>query len=273
MQTNIELSEAETVGLQKVLRDLSKREYLHRCAVWGIQHPEIIYDLEKLKELRITALEQPTGKVSQEPELPDPDLIEKYENCAYKVKKHTRWDDDEKGKYIRILRDIRGLWEAGRTPNSRFESAIDKIWNTLIIDEQTAYIDYRLSRIKVSGMLKDYMSLEDQGYFDELANRLKQLQKINAANKRFSEDDIKSVNRVEHLFPFYETDKTVQQLEAKVLVSFTDSYYDNSPFRIHDKLGESRDVVTWIMKKLEKDGKIKLNDPTHPSREWYVKVK
>jgi hypothetical protein len=273
MQTNIELTEPESQGLQKVLGGLSKREYLHRCAVWGIQHPELIHDPERLKELKIAPFEHQTEKLSPEPELPDPDLIEKYENCVYKVKKHERWDDDEQGKYIRTLRDIRSLWEAGKTPNARFESAIDKIWDTLIIDEQAAYTDYRLARIKVSGLLKSYMAPDDQGYFDELANLLKKLQKVSASGKRFSEDDIKSVNRVEHLFPFYETDKTVPQLESEVLASFTDSYYDNSPFRIHDKLGESRDVVTWIMKKLEKDSKIKLNDPTCPSREWYVKVK
>jgi len=272
MQTNIELSEPETKGLQKVLGDLSKREYLHRCAVWGIQHPEIIHDTEKLKELKIAQPEQSAANASTELELPDPDLIEGFENCLYLIKKNDSRDSDKKDKDARILRDIRKLWEMGKVSNAKFEAAINRIERTLVVDQQAAATKYRLSRLSVFERLKDYMTARQKGFFDELTGLLKHLEEVSASGKQMSDADFVSVNRIKYLTPFYETDRSLAELETDVMAVCTDYYLDNDPFVIYKKLDERMDLISWVMKKLAADGKLRLNDPTSSS-EWYDKVK
>ncbi len=260
MQTNIELTEPETQGLQKILGGLSKREYLHRCAVWGIQHPELIHDADKLKELKIAQPVQPTANASTEPELPNPDLIEGFENCIYLIKKNDSWDQDKKDKDTRILRDIRKLWEIGKVSNVKFEAAIDKVERKLVVDQQAAATKYRLSRLSVFERLKGYMTARQRGFFEELTSLLKHLEEVSASGKQMSDADFVSTNRIEYLTPFYETDRTLAELETDVMAVCTDYYLDNDPFVIYKKLDERMDLISWVMKKLAADGKLRLNE-------------
>jgi hypothetical protein len=271
MQTNIELSEPETEGLQKALGSLSKREYLHRCAVWGIQHPDAIHNPEGAKELKISQQEQPNAQALSEPELPDVDLIERYENCLYRIKKNERWDSDMKEKDGRILRDIRKIWEMSKVSNAKFMSAIAKTETRLFIDQQAAATERRFSWIATARRLRDYMSDSDKKFLDELVGLLKHLEEVSESGELLSEQDLASIDRIAYLVPFYKTDITLAELEDEVMASFTDDPHDNDFLPISKKLERRSDLIFWVMKRMEATGKIKLQNPNF--KYWYVKVK
>ena len=219
------------------------------------------------------APESVSPTASLEPELPDPDLIVKYENCIYRLKKNDNWDSDRRDRDTKILGDIRRLWEGNKTSNAKFRSAIEKINYALNVDLQATASGNRLSQIAVARQLRNYMKAYDAKYLDEVAKLLEHLQKVSASGKMLSEQDHATTNRIDHLVPFYKTDRTLAELESEVMASLVDNYLDNSPWSISAKLTEREDMISWVMKKLEAAGKIKLHDPAYPSFEWYDKVK